>query len=58
MCRMNQEWEAADGTKPFADLKVRQAVAHAINKQAIVDALYPGTGIAAKNVHAARAVGL
>ena len=46
---INQDWVAADGSKPLADLKVRQAIAHAINKAAIVEALYPGTGIVAKN---------
>jgi peptide/nickel transport system substrate-binding protein len=33
--------------KPFDKLEVRQAVAYAINKQAIIDALYAGQGIAA-----------
>ncbi|MGH7318001.1 MAG: ABC transporter substrate-binding protein [Candidatus Rokuibacteriota bacterium] len=33
--------------KEFQDKRVRQAVAHAINKKAIVDALYGGTGVAA-----------
>ena len=34
--------------KEFRDGRVRQAIAHAINKKAIVDALYGGTGIVAK----------
>lgn len=34
--------------KEFNDPKVRQAFAQAINKQAIVDALYGGTGLVAK----------
>ena len=46
---LNQDWVNEDGVKPFEDLRVRQAVAHAINKEAIVAALYPGTGIPAKN---------
>ncbi len=33
--------------KEFQDKRVRQAFAHAINRQAIVDALYGGTGLAA-----------
>ncbi|MGH7589610.1 MAG: ABC transporter substrate-binding protein, partial [Gemmatimonadota bacterium] len=33
--------------KEFQDKRVRQAVAHAINKKAIVDALYGGTGLVA-----------
>src|SRR2546422_1845164 len=33
--------------KEFQDRRVRQAFAHAINKRAIVDALYGGTGLAA-----------
>jgi dipeptide transport system substrate-binding protein len=35
--------------KPFDDVRVRKAVNMAINKQAIVDAVYLGTGIPAKN---------
>jgi peptide/nickel transport system substrate-binding protein len=34
--------------KEFQNLKVRQAFAHAINKQAIVDAFYGGNGLVAK----------
>ena len=33
--------------KEFQDVKVRQAIAQAINKKAIVDALYGGTGLVA-----------
>lgn len=36
--------------EPFGNLKVRQAVAHAIDKKAIVDAFYSGYGIPAKNI--------
>ena len=36
--------------KPFDNVKVRQAVAHAIDKQAIIDAFYSGIGRTAKNV--------
>ncbi len=35
--------------KPFADRRVRQALNYAINKQAIIDAIYLGAGVAAKN---------
>lgn len=35
--------------KPYDDKRVRQAVAHAINRQAIIDAIYQGTGVVAKN---------
>jgi len=45
----NQAWKDANGVEVFRDVRVRQAIAHAINKQAIVDALYPGTGMPAKN---------
>lgn len=34
-------------TPPFDNVKVRQAFAHAINKQAIVDGLYGGTAVVA-----------
>jgi peptide/nickel transport system substrate-binding protein len=33
--------------KEFQDKRVRQAIAHAINKKAIIDALYGGTGLVA-----------
>jgi peptide/nickel transport system substrate-binding protein len=36
--------------KEFQILKVRQAIAQAINKQAIVDNLYGGTGLVAKEI--------
>ena len=45
----NQDWVNPDGVKIFKDVRVRQAIGHAINKDAIVEALYPGTGIKAKN---------
>ncbi len=35
--------------KPFDNVKVRKALSHAINKQAIIDAVFQGAGIAAKN---------
>ncbi|MCC7068951.1 MAG: ABC transporter substrate-binding protein [Burkholderiales bacterium] len=35
--------------KPFDDVRVRKAVNMAINKQAIIDAVYMSTGVAAKN---------
>ena len=35
--------------KPFDDKRVRQALNMAINKKAIIDAVYPGIGVAAKN---------
>ncbi len=35
--------------KPFDDVRIRKAVSMAINKKAIIDGVYLGTGIAAKN---------
>jgi dipeptide transport system substrate-binding protein len=35
--------------KPFDDVRVRKAINMAINKQAIIDTVYLGTGVAAKN---------
>jgi dipeptide transport system substrate-binding protein len=35
--------------KPFDDVRVRRAINMAVNKQAILDAVYQGTGQAAKN---------
>jgi len=46
---MNMAWKNDKGVEVFRDVRVRQAVAHAINKEAIVTALYPGTGTVAKN---------
>jgi peptide/nickel transport system substrate-binding protein len=34
--------------QPFGDVRVRQALSEAVNRQAIVDSLYGGTGIVAK----------
>ncbi len=46
---INKDWRDANGAKIFEDVRVRQAISHAINKEAIVQALYPGTAIVAKN---------
>lgn len=35
--------------KPFDNVKVRQALSYAVNKQAIIDAVYQGSGQTAKN---------
>ncbi len=35
--------------KPFDDVRVRKAISMAINKKAIIDGVYLGTGVAAKN---------
>ncbi len=35
--------------KPFDDVRVRRAINHAIDKAAIIDAVYQGAGVAAKN---------
>ncbi|HDR1021348.1 TPA: ABC transporter substrate-binding protein [Pasteurella multocida] len=34
---------------PFDNVKVRQALSHAVNKQAIIDSVYQGSGSVAKN---------
>ncbi|MFH1085102.1 MAG: ABC transporter substrate-binding protein, partial [Chloroflexota bacterium] len=46
---LNQDWRDAAGNLPLKDVRMRQAVAHAINKDAIVSALFSETGIVAKN---------
>lgn len=34
--------------KPFDDVKVRQALTYAVNKEAIIKAVYRGAGVAAR----------
>lgn len=46
---MNMGTDTKGFQKPFGDVRVRQAVNYAINKQAIVDQLYKGTAVVAKN---------
>lgn len=46
---INKDWRDASGAKVLEDVRVRQAISHAINKEAIAQALYPGTAIVAKN---------
>lgn len=46
---INQDWQDAAGNKVFKDVRVRQAIAHAINKERIVRSLYPQTGLVAKH---------
>lgn len=36
--------------KPLDDVKVRQALTYAVNKDAIIKAVYQGAGVAAKNL--------
>jgi peptide/nickel transport system substrate-binding protein len=38
-------------SKPMANLKVRQAMNHAINRQALVDHIFPGTRLISANCH-------
>jgi peptide/nickel transport system substrate-binding protein len=45
----NLAWKNEAGVEVLRDVRVRQAIRHAINRDAIVEALYPGTGMAAKN---------
>ncbi|MCG6870883.1 MAG: ABC transporter substrate-binding protein [Gammaproteobacteria bacterium] len=42
-------WALNVTKKPFDDVRVRRAMAHAINKAAIIEAVFLGTGQAAKN---------
>ena len=46
---INQDWQDAAGHKVLKDVRVRQAIAHAINKEHIVRSLYPDTALAAKH---------
>lgn len=46
---MNMGEDTPGYQKEFGDVRVRRAIAHAINKQDIIDYLYKGTAIVAKN---------
>ena len=46
---MNMGTDTPGFEKPFGDVRVRQAINYAINKKAIVDQLYKGTAVVAKN---------
>lgn len=46
---MNMGEDTPGFEKPFADFRVRRAINHAINKQEIVEYLYKGTAVVAKN---------
>jgi ABC-type transport system substrate-binding protein len=45
----NLAWKNEEGVEVLRDVRVRQALRHAINKEAIIEALYPGIGKVAKN---------
>jgi peptide/nickel transport system substrate-binding protein len=46
---MNMGEDTPGFEKPFGDVRVRKAIAHAINKPEIVEYLYQGTALLAKN---------
>jgi peptide/nickel transport system substrate-binding protein len=46
---INADWEDAQRRQPLQDVRVRQAIAHAIDKAAIVRDLYPETALVATN---------
>jgi ABC-type transport system substrate-binding protein len=45
----NLAWKDENGVEVLRDVRVRQAIRHAINRDAIIEALYPGIGMVAKN---------
>jgi len=47
---INRGWRNSQGARPFADVRVRQALAHAINKESLVQTAYAQSGILAKNM--------
>ena len=49
--RPNQVAEDADGKKPFADVRVRQAIAKAVDVGVCLELGYAGRGIVADNTH-------
>jgi ABC-type transport system substrate-binding protein len=46
---INRDWTGEDGTQPFQDERVRQAVAHAIDKEALVASIAAETGVMAES---------
>ena len=46
---INRDWANAAGEQPLQDVRVRQAIAHAIDKQGIAQALLPHTGSPARS---------
>jgi peptide/nickel transport system substrate-binding protein len=49
--RPNQVAEDADGKKPYADVRVRQAIAKAVDRGVCLELGYSGLGITADNTH-------
>lgn len=49
--RPNQEYTDADGKKPYADVKVRQAIAKAVDRAVCLELGYAGQGVTADNTH-------
>lgn len=54
---INQDWKDAAGNKVLKDVRVRQAIAHAINKERLVRSLYPQTGLVAEQFIAPATLG-
>ncbi|EPX79037.1 ABC transporter substrate-binding protein [Litoreibacter arenae] len=49
--RPNQEAVDADGNKPYADVRVRQAIAHAVDRAVCLELGYANQGQVAENTH-------
>ncbi|SHE74234.1 peptide/nickel transport system substrate-binding protein [Litoreibacter ascidiaceicola] len=49
--RPNQQAEDANGVKPYADVRVRQAIAKAVDRGVCLELGYAGQGIVADNTH-------
>ena len=49
--RPNQAAEDADGKKPYADVRVRKAIAMAVNNEVCLELGYANQGIVARNQH-------
>ncbi|MEM9434050.1 MAG: ABC transporter substrate-binding protein [Pseudomonadota bacterium] len=49
--RPNQDFADADGKQPYADVKVRQAIAKAVNRSVCLELGYSGRGLVAENTH-------
>ena len=55
---INRDWQDAQGARPFADVRVRQALAHALNKDGLAQTAYSQLGVYGQDHAPALSMGL